>query len=127
MNLADIVRGRLAAVPAITTIVDTRIYLEESPDDAPLPLIVYAVRLGATVDGSALVQPATVQVHGYAEDDDTALALGQAITAALEGFGGQSGTTRLASLNQSGWDEMHSFDDNLWGRLLTFEGTVIRS
>ena len=126
MNLADIIRARLAAVSSVTTIVATRIYLEEAPDAAPLPLIVYAVRLGESVDGSAIVQPATVQVHGYAESDDTALALGTAISGALEGYGGQSGTTRLAGLTQSSWDEMHSFEDNLWGRLLSFTGMVIR-
>lgn len=127
MELADIVRTQLAAAPAVTAIVATRIYLEEAPDEAMLPLVVYSVRLGETIDGSALVAPATVQAHGYAEDDDTALALGRALRGALEGFSGQAGTTRLAWLSQTGWDEMHSFDDNIWGRLLSFSGQAIWS
>lgn len=126
MNLATIVHDRLAAASAVTAIVATRIYEEEAPEAAPLPLIVYSVRLGEAVDGSASITPATVQAHGYASDEDVALALGTAILTALEGQGGQSGTTRLACLNASGWDEVRSFDDNLWGRLLSFTGTVIR-
>jgi len=126
MDLSIIIHDRLAADTAVAAIVGTRIHLEESPDDADLPLIVYAVRLGDSIDGSALVAPATVTVHGYASSDDTAQSLGAAINACLEGNGGISGTTRLRSLTLTAWDEARSFEENLWGRLLTFAGTVIR-
>ncbi|MBK8772651.1 MAG: DUF3168 domain-containing protein [Rhizobiales bacterium] len=126
MDLSVIIHDRLVANAAVAAIVGTNVFLEESPDDADLPLIVYASRLGDAVDGSALVSPATVTVHGYASSDDTAQSLGAAISAALEGGGGVSGTTRLHCLSLEAWEEARSSEENLWGRLLAFSGTVVR-
>ena len=126
MDLSTIIHDRLVADTAVAAIVGTAVYLEESPDTAALPLIVYSVRLGEGGDGSALVFPATVTVHGYASSDDTAQSLGAAIAACLENNGGVTGTTRLRSLALTAWEEARSFEENLWGRLLTFAGTVIR-
>lgn len=126
MDLSIIIHDRLVADTAVAAIVGTNVFLEEAPDEADLPLIVYAVRLSGGIDGSAPVSPASVAVHGYAATDDVAQALGTAIEACLDGSAGASGTTRLCELALDAWEEARNFEENLWGRLLAFSGVVIR-
>lgn len=124
-NFGAIIHQRLAADVAVAALVGDRIWPEEAPDEAALPLIVYSVTVGDGADGSAAIAPGTVRVHGWCEDDDTAQQLGAAISAALNGYSGSMGTTHVRCLDQSDYQEARSFEFNLWGRLQTFTGQVI--
>jgi len=122
----DIVRSLLAGNAGVAAIVGTRIYPDESPDKAALPLIVYGARLAEQIDGTAPVSPATVDVHCYASSDDGALALAEAADAALNGQGGASGTTRILSLVQDDWDTARDSSVSEWAQLLRYSGVVVR-
>lgn len=125
-DVGAIVWAKLAADATVAAAVATRIYPEEAPDEADLPLIVYQVRLGEQVDGTAPIWPATVDVHVYTHDDDQAQTLAVAVDEALAGSGGYSDGTWLRSLVLNRWEETRDFTDNLWGRLLMYSGMVLR-
>ena len=123
---ADIVRSLLTGSTAVTALVGTRIYPDESPDKAALPLIVYGVRLAEQIDGSAPISPGTVDVHCYAATDATALALAVAADTALNGMGGTSSGTRIMSLTQEDWDTARDASVNEWAQLLRYGAVVAR-
>jgi hypothetical protein len=124
-NFGAIIHQRLANDAAVAALVADRIWPEEAPDDAALPLVVYSVTVGESGDGTAVIAPGTVRVNGWCEDDDTAQQLGEAIGAALHDYSGSMVATHVRCLSQSDYQEARSFEFNLWGRLLTFTGQVI--
>jgi len=125
-NASAIVRSLLTGNVAVAGLVATRIYQDEAPNDAALPLIVYGVRLGEQIDGSAPVSPATVDVHCFASTDTGALALAVAADAALNGMGGISGGTRVMSLAQEDWDTSNDSSVSEWAQLLRYGAVVAR-
>ena len=52
-NVADAVRALLVGDSGVAALVGERVYIDEAPDKAGLPLIVYGARLQETSDGSA--------------------------------------------------------------------------
>lgn len=124
-DFGAIVHQRLAAWPAVAALVADRIWPEEAPDDAALPLIVYSVSLGEDGEGTAPIRSGTVRVNGWCDDDDQAQELGNQIFASLEGYSGGMATTHVRCLALSNGEDSRDFDLNLWGRLLTFTGQVI--
>lgn len=122
-----IVRNILAADATVAAAVGSRIYPEEAPDEADFPLIVYGVRLAEQVDGTAPIWPARVDVHIYSHVDDQAQSVAVAADAALAGLGGYSNGTWLRGLVLDQWEEARDFTENMWGRLLTYSGMVLRS
>lgn len=125
-NAAIVVRTLLTGASAVTTLVSTRIYPDDAPEDADLPLIVYGVRLLEAVDGSAPVAPASVDVHCYAATDDAAQSLAVAADGAVEGRGGVYSGTIVQALTGEAWDEVRDADMQLWGRLLRYSAVVVR-
>lgn len=129
-NAAVIVRSLLANNATVASIVGTRIYPLEAPDEADLPLIEYEIRLQEAVDGSAPVQTAAVDVRCYAATDDATQALAVAVDGALcpngAPGGGSSSGTIVAGLVNEDWDEARAFDVALWGRLLRYGAVVVR-
>ncbi len=121
-----IVRTALAADPTITAAVAGRIFPEEAPEDEPLPLIVYGVRLNNAADGNAPIWDAKIDCHCYAEDDDEVQALAVAADTVLAGMAGHSNGTWLKPLTLDGWEPARDADNNLWGRLLSYGGLVVR-
>lgn len=125
-NAAVVVRTLLTGASAVTTLVSTRIYPNEAPADADLPLIVYGVRLLEAVDGSAPVAPATVDVHCYAATDDAAQSLAVAADGAVEGRGGTYSGTIVQALTNESWEDARDAEMQLWGRLLRYSAVVVR-
>ena len=125
-NAAVVVRALLTGASAVTTLVSARIYPNEAPADADLPLIVYGVRLLEAVDGSAPVAPASVDVHCYAATDDAAQSLAVAADGAIESRGGVYSGTIVQALTGEAWDEVRDADMQLWGRLLRYSAVVVR-
>lgn len=126
MNAAEAVRALLAGNVQVATLVGQRIYLDEAPDLAALPLIVYGVRLQETSDGSAPLYPAAIDVNCYAASDDDAAALANAADNAMNVPGGSSGTTRLLSPALEDWDSVRDAKMAIWGRLLRYGAFVVR-
>jgi hypothetical protein len=125
-NFGAIIHQQLANDAAVAALVADRIWPEEAPDDAALPLLVYSVKIAADGDGTAKVAPGTVRVNAWCDDDDTAQQLGEAVAAALSDYSGGLDATSVRCLAQSDYEEARSFEFNLWGRLLTFTGLVIQ-
>lgn len=125
-DVGVIIRTALTTDPTVTEVVAGRIFPEEAPEDEPLPLIVYAVRLNKGADGDAPIWDVTVDVHCYTADDDAAQALAVAADAVLSGMTWHSNGTWLKPLTLDGWDEARDADNNLWGRLLSYGGLVVR-
>lgn len=125
-NAGNIVVSLLTGSVAVAALVATRIYPDESPDEAALPLIVYGVRLTEQIDGTAPISIGTVDVHCYAATDDEALALAVAADGALNGMGGANGATRIMSLVQQDWDTARDSAVSEWAQLLRYTGVVVR-
>lgn len=125
-NAGVVVRTLLAADATVAGLIGARIYPEEAPDEADLPLIVYGVRLQEAVDGSAPISPASVDVHCYGATDDASQALAVAADGALAGRSGTSGGTTVYSLVLEDWDEVYDSELAVWGRLMRYGAVVIR-
>ncbi len=125
-NAAVVVRALLTGASAVTTLVSARIYPNEAPADADLPLIVYGVRLLEAVDGSAPVAPASVDVHCYAATDDVAQSLAVAADGAVAGKGGTYSGTIVQSLTNERWEDARDAEMAIWGRLLRYSAIVVR-
>lgn len=126
-NAADAVRALLVADSAVAGLVDTRIYLDEAPNKAQLPLIVYGVRLQEASDGSAPMSPASIDVNCYAETEDEAKSIADAADNALGSTPGlASGSTRVLSPVLEDWDSVRDTELSMWGRLLRYGAIVIR-
>lgn len=125
-NAAVVVRTLLTGNVTVAGLVAGRIFPNEAPADADLPLIVYGVRLQEAVDGSAPVAPATVDVHCYASTDDAAQALAVAADGAVEGTGGLYNGTRVHSITGESWEDVRNEEMSLWGRLLRYGAVVVR-
>jgi len=122
----DAVRAMLANNAGVAALVGGRIYPDEAPAEADLPLIVYAVRLQEAVDGTAPICQASIDVHCYAESDDDATTLMNAAAAAMETAGGRAQSTQVMWPTLEDWEPVRSAEDALWGRLLRFGATVVR-
>lgn len=127
-NAAEVVRTMLTSNVTVAALIGGRIYPGEAPAKAALPLIVYGVRLGETVPGSAPVTPAVVDVHCYAATDDSAQALAVAADGVLSApsASGVSSGTKVLGFTQEDWDEARDEDMNIWGRLLRYGAVVVR-
>ena len=125
-NAAVAVRTLLTGNVTVAGLVAGRIYPNEAPADADLPLIVYGVRLQEAVDGSAPVAPATVDVHCYASTDDAAQSLAVAADGAIEGRGGMYSGTIVQALTGENWEDVRNAEMELWGRLLRYGAVVVR-
>lgn len=125
-NAGVVVRTLLAADATVAGMIGARIYPEEAPDEANLPLIVYGVRLQEAVDGSAPISSASVDVHCYGATDDASQALAVAADGALAGQSGTSGGTTVYSLVLEDWDEVYDSELAVWGRLMRYGAVVIR-
>jgi hypothetical protein len=125
-NAGEIVRTLLTADAAVAHLVGMRVFVDEAPADADLPLIVYGVRLGEDVDGTLTMSPATVDVHCYAAGDDQALALATAADSALNNRGGYNAGTSVIGLLREDWDSVRDTDMALWGQLLRYGAHVVR-
>lgn len=125
-NAGVVVRTLLAADATVAGMIGARIYPEEAPEDADLPLIVYGVRLQDAVDGSAPISAAAVDVHCYGATDDASQALAVAADGALAGQSGVAAGTIVSSLVLEDWDEVYDSELAVWGRLMRYGAVVIR-
>jgi len=126
-NAAEAVRARLVADSGVAALVGTRVYIDEAPDKAVLPLIVYGVRLQEESDGSAPMSPASIDVNCYAETDDEAKSIADAADNALGSTAGLAhGSTRVLSPVLEDWDSVRDSDLSMWGRLLRYGAIVVR-
>lgn len=125
-NAGTVIRNLLANNAGVAALVGARIYPNQAPDEADLPLIVYGVRLQDEVDGSAPVGPAAVDVHCYGASDDSAHAVAVAADGALAGVTSSSSGTQVQSLVREDWEEIQDFEMGLYGSLLRFGAVVVR-
>lgn len=125
-SAADAVRAQLVADSGVSALVSTRIYIDEAPDKAALPLIVYGVRLQEASDGSAPMSPATIDVNCYASTDAVAQSVAEAVDAALATPGMISGSTRVLAPTLEDWDSVRDAEMSEWGRLLRYGAIVVR-
>jgi hypothetical protein len=109
----------------VAALVGTRIYPEQAPDEADLPLIVYTVKTADGVDGDAPVVRCTVTANCYAATDDDADALGAAVRAVLNEYAGAATGVRLHLAPPPDYSEFRDPEIALWGRLLTFSGWIV--
>ena len=124
--IGAIIYAALAADVTVAGLVGARIYPEEAPDEAALPLVVYTVRAGEFAEGTAPMWPATVTANCYAATDAAAETLGQAVRAVLDGFNGQDASYLARGLWLSDYGELRDSEFSLWGRLATFTGWIVR-
>jgi hypothetical protein len=125
MKVSEIVRSMLVADPAVAALVADRVYPDESPDGAALPLIVYAARLGDPADGTMPAWRLALDVHCYAADDDTAGSLATAADVVLAGAAGSVDGTYLRPLALDAWQPGRDADLSEWSRLLSYSGIVL--
>lgn len=124
--IGAIIYGALAADGTVAGLVGGRIYPEQAPDEADLPLVVYTVKMGETSPGTAPMWPVTVTVNSYAATDAAAETLTAAVQAALDGFDGVDANYLVRALFLSDYGELRDQDVSIWGRLATFTGWVVR-
>lgn len=125
-NAADAVRAALVANPTVAGLVGTRVYIDEAPDKAALPLIVYGVRLAEASDGTAPMSPATIDVNCYAATDDAVKSLADAVDGVMAAAGFVNAGTRVLSVALEDWDSVRDSEMATWGRLLRYSAVVIR-
>lgn len=124
--IGAIVYVALAADAGVAALAGTRIYPEQAPDEAELPLVVYTVKAGEALDGQIGMWPCTVTANCYATTDAAAEALGVAVRAALDGYDGQDASYLARGLWLSDYGELRDAEMSLWGRLAAFQGWIVR-
>lgn len=124
--IGAIIYAALTGDGTVAGLVGGRVYPEEAPVEAELPFVVYTVRAGEMVDGSAEMWPATVTANCYAATDSQAETLGAAVRAALDGYDGQDASYLARGLWSSDYGDFRDSEFNLWGRLATFNGWIVR-
>lgn len=124
--IGGIVYAALTGDATVGALVGTRVYPEQAPDEADLPLIVYGVRVGESVDGSAQMWQCTVTVSCYAATDAGAEALATAVSTVLDGYNGYDASYLARGLLRTDYSEVRDAEFNLWGRLATFQGWIVR-
>ena len=124
--IGAIIYSALANNAGVAALVGQRIYPEEAPDEADLPLIVYGVQANEQIDGSARLIRSTVTVNTYAATDTAAEAVAAAIRTALEDYNGTDSGATLRALHLDQYAELRDQEVALWGRLMTFVGWIIR-
>lgn len=125
-DIGVIIRSALAADPTVAAAVDDRIFPEEAPEEAALPLIVYAVRVANPGEGTAPIWDAVIDVHCYTAEDDQAQALAVGADGVLGGMAGHYSGTWLKPLTLESWQDSRDADNNIWARLLSYSGIVAR-
>jgi len=85
MSVETDFRALLAGNASVTALVGTRIALNAVPEDAALPLVVYAVSHDRTVglDGTLLAEQCSVAVQCWADTATAADAVADAVVAAI--------------------------------------------
>lgn len=124
--IGAIVYAALAADATVSGLVGARIYPEEAPDEAALPLVVYTVRAQEVVEGTAPMWPCTVSANCYAATDGDAETLGAAVRSVLDGFNGSDAGFLARGLVLADYGELRDSEFSLWGRLATFNGWIVR-
>lgn len=124
--IGAIIYAALAADSTLGALVSTRIYPETAPDEADLPLVVYTVRAGESIEGSAAMQTATITANCYAASDATAESVASAVHDVLDGFDGSDASYLVRGLYLSDYSELRDPEVNLWGRLASFSGWIVR-
>jgi len=78
-------RGALLAHGPLTALVSSRIAQDAAPDGTAYPLVLFGVRRDSTtaLDGTLLVDQATIAVQCWAEDGASAAAVADAVRDAL--------------------------------------------
>jgi hypothetical protein len=124
--IGGIIYGALVGNATVAALVGTRVYPEEAPDKAAMPFIVYTVGAGEFVDGSAAMWQAAVTISCYAATDSQAETLRAACDAVLEGYNGQDASYLARGLWRTDYSEVRDAEFNLWGRLATYQGWIVR-
>jgi hypothetical protein len=124
MKAADIIYSTLGQAAAVAAIVGTRIYPLDAPLDVDLPCLYFEVSLEQTVEGSAPMQRAQIQVGCLAHTEAAAQTLATAVHAALNGLTRNSGGTWVRGVRQLGRSESRDAENNLWGVLLVYGASV---
>lgn len=124
--IGAIIYGALAADSTLAALVASRIYPETAPDEADLPLVVYTIRAGEEVQGSLAMRSTQITANCYAESDSDAESVGQAVRDVLEGFDGSDTDYLVRGVYLSDYSELRDPDVNLWGRLASFSGWIVR-
>lgn len=124
--IGAIIYAALAADSTLAALVSTRIYPETAPDEADLPLVVYTVRAGESIEGSAAMRPCTITANCYAESDSDAESVGNAVRDVLDEFDGSDADYLVRGLYLSDYGELRDPDVAIWGRLATFSGWIVR-
>jgi hypothetical protein len=126
MDAGAIIYGLLAADPLVASLVADRIYPEQAPESASLPVVIYSARVGDPSEGNAPIWRLALDVHCYAATDNAAGDLAVACNLVLADRGGQHGATALRPLWLEDWQDARDTELNLWGRLLTYGGQLIQ-
>lgn len=124
--IGAIIYTALATNAPVAALVGTRIYPEEAPADADLPLIVYTVRTAESIDGTAPLLRCNVTANSYAATDATAESLGAAVRAALDGYSANGTGIGVRQLSLSDTNELRDEDMGMWGRMATFAGWIVK-
>ena len=124
--IGAIIYAALAGNTTVAALVGTRIYPEEAPADADLPLVVYGVSMADGIEGTAPLTRCTVTANSYAATDATAESLGAAVRAALDGYSANGSGIGVRELLLSDTNELRDEDMGLWGRMATFAGWTVK-
>lgn len=108
MSIYAALYARLGAVSGVTDLVSTRIYPLVAPQNASLPLVVVN-RIGEIHEhhttAAAGIARASMQIDCWAATLDAAVAVGDAVRAALDGWSGTSASIVVRSVTLNDRDE----------------------
>lgn len=93
-----VLRSALAAAPAVSSLVGSRIYPVLAPASAPLPIVTWrrtAIQREQTLGGPMGMPRVTVEFSIYGATYENAREIADAMRAVLDGYGGVSGTTQV--------------------------------
>lgn len=124
--IGAIIYTALATNATVAALVGTRIYPEEAPADADLPLIVYTVRTAVSIDGTAPLLRCNVTANSYASTDATAESLGAAVRTALDGYSANDSGIGVRQLLLADTNELRDEDMGMWGRMAMFAGWIVK-
>mgnify|MGYP001305562716 CR=1 FL=1 len=125
MIASDIIYAALVASPGVTAVAGARIKPQLVPSKTELPAVAYLVQVDTPIDGSAALQRAMITCYCLAHDESVAQSLAVAVDAALNGYTGASGATRLSELVRNSWDELRDDEWNVWGRTLVYQAWIV--